>query len=234
MSEYEGPSFFKHTKKQSTKPSTNRLKENLQSFQAKGEEVEEKNLFTERNSHTLPDQIIKRDEIEKGFQEYLNDKNSYSQNNRSKHYIAPPFEASKVPSPIFGYKKPLEKKVESWDFTALKEDLKKESFEFLLFEEFETSELKEYWEMQISDTQEKYKDIKESETAKEQSDHDTVFNINQSSKVKQNSDIKVENPSTRNKRMRLQQSLMNIIKEEQLGKNEKKRNLPGFFSDENE
>lgn len=227
MSEYEGPSFFKHKKKQSERPSTNRLKENLQSFHAR-EEVEEKDLFSERNSHTLPDQIVKRDEIEKGFQEYLNEKTPYGQTNRSKYYIAPPFEASKVPSPIFGYKRPSKKEVESWDFSALKENLKKESFEFLLFEEFETSELKEYWEMQVSDTQEKAQDIKE------QSVHNIVSTTKQTSKVKQSSDIKVESPNTRNKRMRLQQSLMNIIKEEQLGKNEKKRNLPGFFLDENE
>lgn len=229
VAEYEGPSFFKHSKRQSSNPSTSRLKENLQFFKSSDQYVDDRGLFSERSTHTLPDQIIKRDEIEKGFQDYLEERKAYHQVNRSKHYIEPPFEASKVPSPIFGYKKPLKKDRDNWDYLVLKKELEKEHFEYLMFEEFETSELIEYWQMQLNDEAENLKNAENSKSLSENRQSDLS-----SSKVPFETEIKKETKNSRNKRMKLQRSLMNIINEEQLGKNGSKRNLPGFFSDENE
>lgn len=229
MVEYEGPSFFKHAKRQSSDPSTDRLKENLHFFKSTDQQpTGDRELFSERSSHTLPDHIIKRDEIEKGFQDYLEEKSTYNPP-RSKHYVEPPFEASRVPSPIFGYKKPLKKDNEDWDYGLLKEKLKKEHFEFLMFEEFETPELTEYWEMQLDDEKKlspKNKNTNSLSTSKEATLAQT--------KVPFKTEMKKETQNSRNKRMKLQRSLMNIINEEQLGKNKFKSNLPGFFSDENE
>ncbi|WP_225744383.1 hypothetical protein [Marinilactibacillus sp. Marseille-P9653] len=220
MVEYDGPSFFKHVKHQSTLKSTKRLKANLEQKQPRELESKE-NLFSEEHTHSLPNQIQSRGEVEKGFQQYLEEKRTTGLPNRSKHYIEPPFEVSKVPSPIYGFKKPVKKEQDHWNYERLKETLKKASNEFLLFEEFETA-------APIADWNFKEKQHQSQITIQESTESTNKVNQDQieSSKKETKQDAK--------KRMRLHRSLMNIIQEEQLGANKSKREIPGFFSDKNE
>lgn len=220
MVEYDGPSFFKHVKNQSTLKSTKRLKANLEQKQPKKLDSKE-NLFSEEHKHSLPNQIQRRGEVEKGFQQYLEEKKTTGSPNRSKHYIEPPFEVSKVPSPIYGFKKPVKKERDNWNYSLLKETLRKASNEFLLFEEFETTELIADWNAKEQLNQSKAT-VQESPKMNDKANEDRL----QSSKK--------ENKQDEKKRMRLHRSLMNIIQEEQLGANKSKREIPGFFSDKNE
>ncbi|WP_208559103.1 hypothetical protein [Marinilactibacillus kalidii] len=212
MGEYNGPSFMKHAKHHSSHTSTNRLKSNLENKNEHKSENDEQQIFNEDRTHSLPNQIRSRAEVEKGFQEYLHDKKITDTPNRTKHYIEPPFEVSRVPSPIYGFKKPVKKSVETWDYTALTEALKKEPFDFILFEEYVTEEITSFWDKQEHHSKETGSPDKKEFTQT----------------------FKTENKQDEKKRMRLHRSLMNIIQEEQLGANASKRNIPGFFSDENE
>lgn len=221
MVEYDGPSFFKHVKHQSTLESTKRLKANLEKKQPKELESKE-NLFSEEHTHSLPNQIQSRGEVEKGFQQYLEETTTTTGSpNRSKHYIEPPFEVSKVPSPIYGFKKPIKKERENWNYEQLKETLKKTSNEFLLFEEFETAELIAGW------------NTKEQSNQAEATIQESIEAIDIVNREKIEPSKK-ENKQDDKKRMRLHRSLMNIIQEEQLGANKTKREIPGLFSDKNE
>ena len=227
MKDYDGPSFLKHTYKQIEHTSTERLKNNMGLFQTEDEKANDRKLFKEKTAHTLPSQIKKRNDIEKGFQEYLNERKSNPASTRSEHYIEPPFEASKVPSPIFGYKQPALKQEEKWSYEQLKQELEKPAEDFILFEEFATPELRHQWNIEEQPDSEKHQSLDNTEKSQYSQQPKTLkeqFSLK---------DTKSSENST-NKRMRLKRSLMHIIQEEQLGNNEKKRNIPGFFSDENE
>ncbi|WP_027107710.1 hypothetical protein [Lacticigenium naphthae] len=90
----------------------------------------EKNaLFSSKFIHELP----------KNFEEktvqsnYISKENSYKRNST-------PFQVKKIPSPYYGYsQKPV---VEKINYSALKDNLKKSSNEFILFENFMKNQLK--------------------------------------------------------------------------------------------
>lgn len=211
MAKYNGPSYFNGENPRSFNPEVRKKSYNKDKEQDadKRSWIEEPNPFKNEHAKTLPDEVTRREDVEKGFREYLKEKRKAlhnDQNKRTEHYIAPPFEASKVPSPIYGFKKPPLKKKDEWDYKNFREELQKEEYDFLLFEENETPELSKIWNNMLQDKQEKIK--KEAE----------------------------ELPSASVKNMkrktRLYRSLSGIIEEDQSGENYRKRNVPGFFSDE--
>lgn len=210
MAKYEGPSYFNGEDSISFDPAKKQNKpKSRQYYSTKKEKTWRNESATFENTHakTLPNQVKRREEIEKGFREYLREKKTFNQKNRSNYYVSPPFEASKVPSPIFGYKEPpVKKKLEEWDYGVLKEELQKENYEFMLFEEYETPELKDLWEMLLED--EPPLDITEEQTS-----------------------LFLKTPKEPKKNVRLYRSLSGIIEEDKSGANYYKRNVPGFFSD---
>lgn len=213
MAKYQGPSFLNG--------------ENLHSFNPKQEEVnqstekpsvekkswiEEDNRFEQKHVRELPEQVTHRQEVEKEFRQYLKEKKKMKhvyEAKRSKNYIDPPFEASKVPSPIYGFNPPPQRKRETWDYENLKDELKKENYEFLLFEEYETKELADLWDIVLED--EAPLDITDKQTA-----------------------LKIQAPKAAKRKPRLYRSLSGIIQEDQSGKNFNKHNVPGLFSNKKE
>lgn len=213
MAKYQGPSFLNGENLQSFNPKKEEIKQDTKD-QPKGKKswIEEDNPFEQKHARELPKEVTHRQEIEKEFRQYLKDKKKMKHiqdSKRSKNYIAPPFEASKVPSPIYGFNPPPQKKKESWDYASLKEELKKENYEFLLFEEYETKELADLWEIVLED--EAPLDITEKQTA-----------------------LRIQAPKVSKRKPRLYRSLSGIIKEDQSGKNFNKHNVPGLFSNRNE
>lgn len=209
MGKYEGPSYFNGEDSFTFDPMKQvKLDKQYKKGNVKKAWIKETDPFENTHSKTLPEQVKRREDIEKGFREYLREKKIYDQKTRSDHFIAPPFEASRVPSPIFGYKKPsLQQKKEEWDYEALKDELKKENYEFMLFEEYETPELTDLWDMLLQD--EPPLDITEEQTS-----------------------LFLKTPKQSKRKVRLYRSLSGIIEEDQSGANLYKRNVPGLFSDE--
>ncbi|GEK91443.1 hypothetical protein [Alkalibacterium kapii] len=149
------------------------------------------------SSYSLPENIKSREIVEKGFKDYL----SNQDNKRSKGYISPPFEASKVPSPIYGYHKPKKDTRPIVDYKQLKDEMKKDRRDLILFEAFITEELKSDWLGKI----------------KNQEDF---------AEKKQNS-----RKQLKAKRIHgLNRTLEDIIEEEKGGKNQKRNHVPGFFN----
>lgn len=85
--------------------------------------------------HTLPKELKSRDTIEKGFKEYLSNKKTDEEDFERK-YISPPFEVSRVPSPVYGYNRPAKRETVPTDYAQLKKDMIKEACTFILFEEY--------------------------------------------------------------------------------------------------
>jgi hypothetical protein len=209
MTKYQGPSFYNgrnpsdfNPKRINSHSTEDDISIDKQSWKEKAD------LFENEHAQKLPDQVTQRKQIEKEFREYLKEKKrmtQQTQRKRSKHYIAPPFEASKVPSPIYGYKQPPKKETEEWDYSALKEQLKKDNYEFLLYEEYETRELADLWEVVLEE--ESPLDISDKQTA-----------------------LKIKAPKASKRKPRLYRSLSGIIKEDQSGNNVNKNDVPGLFS----
>ncbi|MGO1475790.1 MAG: hypothetical protein ACTH1V_01925 [Alkalibacterium gilvum] len=149
------------------------------------------------NTYSLPKDIKRRESVEKGFKEYLSDKDK----NRSKGYISPPFEVSKVPSPIYGYHKPNKFKNPDVDYTQLKEEMKKDSDNLILFKECLTEEKSS---VRINKTKKQDKAVNEEGTP-----------------IKKNKKAK--------KVYGLNRSLADIIEEEKSGNNKERRGVPGLF-----
>lgn len=212
MAKYQGPSFFngEHPRPFNPDQESYHTDDEKTSSEEKRSWVEEANRFENKHAQQLPDQMMHRQEIEKEFRNYLKEKKQFHkvyEEKRSKHYIEPPFEASKVPSPIYGFKKPPEKREKVWDYGELKKDMKKEAHEFLLLEEFETPELVELWT-----------GSNEPENKVEEQKPHTLH---------------IKAPKKNKRKPRLHRSLSGIIEEDQSGANINKRNVPGLFSDRN-
>ncbi|SFB83660.1 hypothetical protein SAMN04488102_10146 [Alkalibacterium subtropicum] len=153
------------------------------------------------DSYSLPKHVKSRESVEKGFKEYL----SHKEEDRRRGYISPPFEASKVPSPIYGYHKPKKEKKPFVDYYRLKEEMKKETRDLILYEEFLTEELENEWQK---------------ETAKDETPPKKAPNRKQGqTKIKK---------LTR-KAYGLNRTLESIMEEEKSGNNRNRRNVPGLF-----
>lgn len=95
-----------------------------------------------KDTYTLPGEVKRKEEIKKEFKEYL----EHPQESFNRTYIDPPFEVSKVPSPVYGYNKPPKKtKKPTTDYSILKQEMQKKTEEFLILEEYATEPLKEKW-----------------------------------------------------------------------------------------
>ncbi|GEN51367.1 hypothetical protein [Alkalibacterium pelagium] len=95
-----------------------------------------------KDTYTLPGEVKRKEEIKREFKEYL----EHPQESYNRTYIDPPFEASKVPSPVYGYNKPpRQRKKPTIDYGVLKQEMQKKPEEFLVLEEHATQSLKEKW-----------------------------------------------------------------------------------------
>lgn len=95
-----------------------------------------------KDTYTLPGEVKRKEEIKKEFKEYL----EHPQESFNRTYIDPPFEVSKVPSPVYGYnKRPGKIKKPTIDYGVLKQEMQKKPEEFLILEEYATQSMKEKW-----------------------------------------------------------------------------------------
>jgi len=153
------------------------------------------------DSYLLPKHVKSRESVEKGFREYL----SHKEEARRRGYISPPFEASKVPSPIYGYHKPKKEKKAAVDYDSLKQEMKKETRDLILYEEFVTEELEKEWRKEKPKAA-----LGEQEKNKDRRGH--------SKKIAK-------------KTFGLNRTLEAIMEEEKGGNNRLRRNVPGLFED---
>ncbi|MCC5889042.1 MAG: hypothetical protein JJU01_00645 [Alkalibacterium sp.] len=154
--------------------------------------------------YALPEDIKRKEDIKKEFKNYL----THKEESFNRGYVAPPFEASKVPSPYHGFKKPKARGKKVIDYSKLKNDMAKQPSDFIILETFSTPELETIWTHQ-------------SESCKPQPDK----------KLKSSS--KSFKRPTREKASRshgLHRTLESIMDEEQSGNNNSKRNVPGYFN----
>lgn len=153
------------------------------------------------DSYTLPKHVKSRESVEKGFKEYL----SHKEEDRRRGYISPPFEVSKVPSPIYGFHKRKQETKASVDYDRLKEEMKKETRDLIVYEECLTEELEREWRTEK---------IKEEKLLQEQS---------------KNNKSRMKPKKLTKKTYGLNRTLEAIMEEEKGGNNEKRRDVPGLF-----
>lgn len=85
-------------------------------------------------THRLPKDLQSRESIERGFKDYLSTKQSHDENKFERRYISPPFEVSRVPSPVFGYHERPKENRRQINYTKLKRQMLKSPNDYLLFE----------------------------------------------------------------------------------------------------
>lgn len=85
-------------------------------------------------THRLPKDLKSRESIEREFKDYLSTKQAYDEKNFERRYISPPFEVSRVPSPVFGYNERPKDNRRKTNYTKLKRDMLKRPNDYLLFE----------------------------------------------------------------------------------------------------
>lgn len=210
MSKYQGPSLFNGERPISFDPVQKKRDKMIQSKETakRYSETKDGDPFKHKHAQNLPEQVMQRQEVEKEFRQYLKEKKKAKHiqaAKRSNHYVAPPFEASRVPSPIFGYHNPVRQQKKEWDYEELKSQLQKEEYEFMLFEGYETQELTELWTMLIED-----------ETILEKQE-------------KEKNSLPLQQSKKLPKRTRLSRSLSGIIEEAQSGIDLGKSNIPVLF-----
>lgn len=153
------------------------------------------------DSYSLPKYVKSRDDVEKGFKEYL----YHKEEDRRRGYISPPFEASKVPSPIYGYHRPKTETARKVDYEELKQSMKKESKDLILYEGYVTEEMEKSWQDEAS----------------------TRMVVTSKHKSKQVSQYKTKKLTK--KTYGLNRTLASIMEEEKGGRNRERRNVPGLF-----
>ncbi|OJF95756.1 hypothetical protein [Alkalibacterium sp. 20] len=154
------------------------------------------------DSYSLPKHVKSRENVEKGFKEYL----THKEEDRRRVYISPPFEVSRVPSPIYGYHKPKEQMKNTLNYDKLKADMQKEKKDFIVYEKHVTEELEILWRESTSQSIEEVGDSKKK-----------VLPQIQSMKLTKKS-------------FGLNRTLAAIMEEEISGNNSEKRNVPGLFN----
>ena len=100
----------------------------------KKESQSKERSFSFDETHRLPKDLKSRESIERGFKDYLSNKQSHDENNFERRYISPPFEVSRVPSPVFGYNERPKENRRLINYTKLKRDMLKRPDDYLLFE----------------------------------------------------------------------------------------------------
>ncbi|WP_368644998.1 hypothetical protein AB4027_08380 [Alkalibacterium putridalgicola] len=153
------------------------------------------------DAYSLPKHVKSRETVEKGFKEYL----SHKEEDRRRGYITPPFEVSKVPSPIYGYHKPKKETKPAVDYERLKEEMKKEARDLIVYEEYLTEELENEWRTEKAKVEQPPEQYRTSKPG-----------LNKKKKM------------TR-KAYGLNRTLEAIMEEEKGGNNRNRRNVPGLF-----
>lgn len=153
------------------------------------------------DSYSLPKHVKSRDDVEKGFKEYL----YHKEEDRRRGYISPPFEVSKVPSPIYGYHRPKKEEVKIVNYDKLRQDMKKEAKDYILYEDFVTEELNDLWRIEAENEMKESEDVKNRQVSQ--------YNAKKLTK----------------KSFGLNRTLASIMEEEKGGHNSERRNVPGLF-----
>lgn len=169
----------------------------------KKESQSKERRLTFNEKHSLPKDLQSRDSIEKGFKDYLSTKQSHDEKNFERRYISPPFEVSRVPSPVYGYNERPKNNKQIINYAKLKRDMIKQSSDYLLFE---------------MDT------IREAQPKQQQTNTDMPKKIARA-KEKAKPAIK--------KGYGLHRTLESIIEEEKSGNNGDKSEVPGLFLSNN-
>ncbi|MFO8069042.1 MAG: hypothetical protein R6U02_03515 [Alkalibacterium sp.] len=154
------------------------------------------------DSYSLPKHVKSREDVEKGFKSYLNHK----EEDRRRGYISPPFEVSKVPSPIYGYHKPKKETKSTFNYEQLKADMRKEKKDFILYEQYVTKELEILWQ------------------------ESTSLSIEEVGGSKKKVLPQIKSMKLTKKSFGLNRTLAAIMEEEKSGKNSERRNVPGLFN----
>ncbi|WP_423189717.1 hypothetical protein ACO1PF_02065 [Alkalibacterium sp. f15] len=154
------------------------------------------------DSYSLPKYVKSREDVEKGFKEYLTDK----EEDRRRGYISPPFEVSRVPSPIYGYHKPKKEIKNKLNYDKLKADMKKEKKDFIVYEKHVTEELEILWRESTSQRTEEVR------------------------KSRKKVVPQIKSMKLTKKSFGLNRTLAAIMEEEKSGNNNEKRNVPGLFN----
>ena len=157
------------------------------------------------DSYTLPKHVKSRESVEKGFKDYLSNR----EEDRRRGYISPPFEVSKVPSPIFGYHKPKKDTKALVDYDKLKKEMAKETRDLIVYEEFLTEELENQWRTEESNDEKVFHDPKKK----------AAFDTKSKKLTK--------------KMYGLNRTLESIMEEEKGGNNRNRRDVPGLFEYKN-
>jgi len=167
---------------------------------AKIQENNAKNHVSFDDPYSLPKHVKSREKVEKGFKEYLTHKEEV----RSRGYVHPPFEVSRVPSPIHGYHTPENRPKPYIDYDRLKEEMKKPDTDLILFEKFVTEELEERWRSKAQQSNRKDRENKKH--------------------TQKNRPKKISGRA-----YGLNRTLESIMEEEKGGNNSERRNVPGLF-----
>lgn len=159
-----------------------------------------------KDSYPLPKELKRKEDIKKEFKDYLTHKDE----DFTRSYIKPPFEVSKVPSPVYGFKKkPVKSKANPVDYDKMKNELKKAPHDFLIIDQYVTPELEEKWNGQ--------------DALDESVDSQARVKIRQAK-----TNVRESNKKTNG----LHRSLASIMEDERSGSNNKRLDVPGFFNNE--
>lgn len=184
---------------------SSKYKEFFESSKKHRPAIEEKSeQLSFKESYPLPKELKRKEDIKTEFRNYLN----HADEDFTRSYIKPPFEVSKVPSPVYGYKKRTKPEVKSFDYSVLKEKMRKESSDFIILDEFVTPEMEAKWQG--------------SDSLNEETDSQTRDKIRQAkNKVREN-----------NKKVNgLNRTLVSIMEDERSGSHNRIE-VPGFFNKE--
>ncbi|WP_161877810.1 hypothetical protein [Alkalibacterium sp. MB6] len=179
------------------------------SLKRRNEESDRAKALSFNESHDLPKHLKSRDELEKEFKDYLSTK----EDSFERKTISPPFEVSKVPSPVYGYKRPKAKKQEP-KYSQLKDDMVKKPAEFIFYEDHVPPEVSAQWGFE--------------ENRQMDVNKDKVQPAKELSKANDNRAKVALKPQIK-RGYGLHRTLAAIIEEEKSGNNSGKSEVPGLF-----
>lgn len=113
------------------------------------------------DSYILPKHVKSRDDVEKGFKDYL----YHKEEDRRRGYISPPFEVTRVASPIHGYHRPKNEEIKTVDYEKLRQDMKKQPKDWLLYETYVTKEIEDVWENESVNKEKGFHDLESKQVA---------------------------------------------------------------------
>ncbi|MCC5895153.1 MAG: hypothetical protein JJU16_06780 [Alkalibacterium sp.] len=185
---------------------SSKYKEFFESSKKHRPAVEEKGeSLSFKDSYPLPKDLKRKEDIKQEFKEYLTHKDEEF----TRSYIKPPFEVSKVPSPVYGFKKRTKTIEHPVDYLDLKNKMRKETHEFLTFEPFVTPELEDKWNV--------------ASILDDKVDRSTRVKI-----TKAKTGVRENNKKTNG----LHRTLASIMEDERSGSHSERIEVPGFFNNE--